>query len=45
MDDEFAELVLGESDENFDLIPADKVFFTFTNVFWLLLQGFGLFFL
>ncbi|NWR24097.1 RRF2M factor, partial [Emberiza fucata] len=27
LDDEFAELVLGENSENFDLIPADKVFF------------------
>ncbi|NXU62198.1 RRF2M factor, partial [Horornis vulcanius] len=25
LDDEFAELVLGENDENFDLIPADKL--------------------
>lgn len=29
LDDEFAELVLGEYSENFDLIPLDKVIFTF----------------
>lgn len=27
LDDEFAELVLGEHSENFDLVSADKVFF------------------
>lgn len=41
MDDEFAELVLGEFSENFDLLPAEKVNFiihllwpSFTNWMW-----------